>query len=329
MQPRKEGKRLTILDLAEYKPVRVDALPPLVLCLGTFDGVHRGHAALIDETCRRAALLRAEIPHVRAGAWCFAVPPRRFMSGGRAEQITSLREKLELMAAMGLDYICLGDFLSMRHMEPQTFLREVLQRGCNCVSTVCGFNHRFGKAGTGMPSDFEVVFGERAHVMNPVNDVGLGVVISSSRIRSLLLEGKMSEAVQLLGHPFVLRAPVMHGKALGRTIGLPTINQNFPAGHIVPAHGIYATRMRIGERSYVGVTNVGVRPTVEDAGRVNCETHILDFNESLYGKIVTTEFYIKLRDEKRFSCLPDLMEAIRADANAARAYFASGEGAGV
>ena len=75
MQPRKEGKRLTILDLAEYKPVRADALPPLVLCLGTFDGVHRGHAALIDETCRRAALLRAEIPHVRAGAWCFAVPP--------------------------------------------------------------------------------------------------------------------------------------------------------------------------------------------------------------------------------------------------------------
>ena len=318
---------MTILDLTTYRPVGREALPPLVLCMGTFDGVHRGHAALIEETRRQADRLRTELPDVRAGAWCFAVPPRRYMGGGRAEQITSLREKLDLMAAMGLDYVCLGDFAALRHMEPQAFLREILQRECHCVATVCGFNHRFGKAGTGKPTDFEAVFGDRAHILPPVNDVGQGVVISSSRIRSLLVEGRMSEAVQLLGHPFVLRAPVMHGKALGRTIGLPTINQNFPAGHMIPAHGIYATRVCIDNVSYIGVTNVGVRPTVEDAGRVNCETHILDFNESLYGRIVTTEFYIKLRDEKRFGGLPDLMEAIRADAAAAREYFASGEGA--
>ena len=318
---------MTILDLKEYKPICTEAVPPLVLCLGTFDGVHRGHAALIEETRRQADRIRAEIPDVRAGAWCFAVPPRRYMGGGRAEQITSLREKLDLMAAMGLDYVCLGDFSSLRHMDPECFLRDVLQDECHCVSTVCGFNHRFGRAGTGTPADMKTVFGDHARIMDPVNDVRLGVVISSSRIRSLLTAGRMAEAVRLMGHPFLLRAPVMHGKALGRTIGLPTVNQNFPAGHIIPACGIYATRVRIKGEYYLGVTNVGKRPTVEDSDRINCETHILDFNGSLYGEVITTEFYTKLRDEKRFESLAALTEAIRADADAARSYFASGKGA--
>lgn len=318
---------MTILDLKEYKPICTEAVPPLVLCLGTFDGVHRGHAALIEETRRQADRIRAEIPDVRAGAWCFAVPPRRYMGGGRAEQITSLREKLDLMASMGLDYVCLGDFALLRHMDPECFLRTVLQDECHCVSTVCGFNHRFGRAGTGTPADMKTVFGDRARIMDPVNDIYLGVVISSSRIRSLLTAGRMAEAVRLMGHPFLLRAPVMHGKALGRTIGLPTVNQNFPAGHIIPACGIYATRVRINGEYYLGVTNVGKRPTVEDSDRINCETHILDFNGSLYGEVITTEFYTKLRDEKRFESLAALTEAIRADADAARSYFASGKGA--
>ena len=320
---------MTILDLTTYRPVEREALPPLVLCMGTFDGVHRGHAALIEETRRLADRLRAELPDVRAGAWCFAVPPRRYMGGGRAEQITSLREKLDLMAAMGLDYVCLGDFAALRHMEPQTFLSNVLQVECHCVATVCGFNHRFGKAGAGKPSDFAAVFGEHAHTLEPVVDMEQEVVISSSYIRALLEQGDMAQAVALLGHPFLLCAPVMHGKALGRTIGLPTVNQNFPACHIIPAHGIYATRVCIDGVSYIGVTNVGVRPTVEDTGRVNCETHILDFNGSLYGRVITTEFYTKLRDEKRFGGLAELMEAIRADAATARAYFAGVEGARV
>ena len=162
-----------------------------------------------------------------------------------------------------------------------------------------------------------------------MNDLGQGVVISSSRIRSLLLAGDMDEAVRLLGHPFVLRAPVMHGKALGRTIGLPTINQNFPAGHLIPAHGIYATRVRVGKTSYIGVTNVGKRPTVRDGDHINCETHILDFNASLYGDVITVEFYHKLRNEKKFDGLTALMEAIQADAQAARNYFEKRQGGAV
>ena len=316
---------MIILVLSTYKPVCADAVPPLVLCMGTFDGVHRGHAALIEATRNLTARLRTEIPNVQAGAWCFAVPPRRFMGGGKAEQITSLREKLDLMRALGLDYVCLGDFVALRQTEPRDFLCEILQKECHCVATVCGFNHRFGRQGMGMPADFEAVFGDRAQMLSPVNDVRLGVVISSSRIRSLILQGNMEEAVCLLGHPFLLRAPVMHGKALGRTIGLPTANQNFPAGHLVPELGIYATRVRIGEKSYIGVTNVGKRPTVEDSGHINCETHILDFNGTLYGDVITTEFYTKLRDERRFESLEALTAAIRSDAAAARAYFQSRE----
>ena len=298
----------------------------MVLCLGYFDGVHRGHATLIDVAKRQAEALRAELPDIRVGAWCFAVSPRLHLGGARQPQITSLREKLDLMAEMGLDYVCLGTFETLRNLSPEMFIEDVLKCECRCVSVVCGFNHRFGKGGMGTPADLQTAFGDRALVLAPVNDTEQGAVISSSRIRSLLIKGEMEEAVRLLGHPFVLRAPVMHGKALGRTIGLPTVNQNFPAGHLIPAHGIYATRVRIGETTYIGVTNVGSRPTVQDGDHVNCETHILDFNGSLYGKVISVEFYRKLRDEKKFDGLPALMEAIRTDAEAARNFFASVEG---
>lgn len=314
------------LDLSVMKPLRTAALPPMVLCLGNFDGVHRGHAALIEATVKQAESMRAEIPTVCAGAWCFAVPPRRYLGVDSYLQITSLREKLDLMAKLGLQYAILGDFSTLQLLSPHDFLEDILKEQCHCISTVCGFNHRFGKEGAGKPSDLEAAFGNRALVLSPVNDMGQGIVISSSRIRSLLTEGKMEESVRLLGHPFVLRAPVMHGKALGRTIGLPTINQNFPAGHLIPAHGIYATRLLIGDQHYIGVTNVGSRPTVQDGNRVNCETHILNFNGSLYGEIITTEFYTKLRDEKKFESLQALTTAIRADAIAARNYFENKRG---
>lgn len=318
---------MIVLDLTTKRPISAETLPPAVLCLGNFDGVHRGHAALIEATVRQAKALRGEAPAVRAGAWCFAVPPRRYLTGEAPAQITSLREKLDLMADLGLDYAYLGDFTALHALTPKQFMEQILQDQCHCISTVCGFNHRFGNGGGGLPSDLEAVFGTRALVLSPVNDMGQGVVISSSHIRSLLLEGRMEEAVCLLGHPFLLRAPVVHGKALGRTIGLPTVNQYFPAAHLIPAHGIYATRVKVGEGSYIGVTNVGRRPTVKDGDRINCETHILNFNGSLYGETVTVEFYAKLRDEKKFDGLTQLTNAIRADAEAARAFFDRRKGA--
>lgn len=320
---------MIIIDLSDMRPFSSPVLPPAVLCLGNFDGVHRGHAALIGAAVKQAEALRTEVPGVRSGAWCFATSPRRRLGGERHAQITSLREKLEWMASLGLELAYLGEFSSLCSYSPEQFISEILQKECRCISTVCGFNHRFGRGGRGKPSDLEAVFGTRALVVPPVNDMGQGVVISSSYIRSLLREGQMEEAVRLLGHPFVLRAPVMHGKALGRTIGLPTVNQNFPAGHLIPARGIYATRVSVDGRSYIGVTNVGNRPTVEDSGRVNSETFILDFNETLYGKVITTEFYGKLRDEKKFGGLQELQDAIRADAQNARLFFARREGGAV
>lgn len=315
---------MIVIQLNTMSPV--SERPSAVLCLGNFDGVHRGHAALIEATCRQAEALRREDPAVRSGAWCFAVPPRRYLGTEPLSQITSLREKLELMAQRGLDYAYLGDFAALRDMTPDTFITQILKQECHAVSTVCGFNYRFGGGGRGLPSDLEAVFGDRALTLPPVNDMGQGVVISSSRIRTLLRDGDMAGAVRLLGHPFLLRAPVVHGKALGRTIGLPTTNQFFPAAHLIPAHGIYATRVTVDGQTYIGVTNVGKRPTVRDGDFVNCETHILDFNASLYGRTVTVEFYHRLRDEKKFDGLPQLMEAIRGDAANARAFFAQSNG---
>lgn len=315
---------MTVIQLHTMTPV--DDRPPVVLCLGNFDGVHRGHAALIEATCRHAQQLRMAHPDVRSGAWCFAVPPRRYLPAPCPPQITSLREKLEHMARLGLEYAYLTDFRALRDMSPEAFIREHLMAECHAVATVCGFNHRFGGGGRGMPSDLEAAFGDHALTLPPVGDAGQGVVISSSHIRTLLCEGDMAGAVRLLGHPFVLRAPVVHGKALGRTIGLPTANQFFPATHLIPAHGIYATRIRLDGCSYIGVTNVGKRPTVHDGDFVNSETYILDFNGSLYGRVIEVEFYHRLRDERRFPDLSALTAAIRADAQHAREFFAQQDG---
>ena len=128
----------------------------------------------------------------------------------------------------------------------------------------------------------------------------------------------------MLGRPFFIDFPVIHGKELGRSIGVPTINQDFPEGHVIPAHGVYACKVDIGESSYAGVANVGSHPTVDKCAKVNCETHIIGYTGWLYGEKIKVSFYKKLRDEQKFPTLDELIAQINRDIAETNDYFASG-----
>ena len=307
---------MTIYRLPQAVPM---ALPdgPIALALGNFDGVHEGHRRLL---CAAREAARA-IPGCLCGAWTFTSLAK---AGADTPALTTTEEKLRQFAEAGLDFAILVDFSAVRNLSPEQFVREHLIAALHCAAVVCGFNFRFGYRGAGTSSDLSRLLAEAnvpLTVIDPVTHEDTPV--SSTRIRAAVEAGDMEEAAALLGRPFSVYFPVRHGKQLGRTIGLPTINQYFAAGHIVPRHGIYACICTVGDTRHMGVANVGVRPSVVSDGHVNCETHIMDFDGVLYGESIRVEFLTRLRDEMRFDSIDALRQAIEADIRNARAYFAA------
>jgi len=187
---------------------------------------------------------------------------------------------------------------------------------------VAGHDFRFGKGGAGTPERLEGLCRELGLDCDVVGQVKLeGVVISSTYIRGLIQAGEMERAVRFLGHPHVLSGPVVHGKALGRSIGIPTANLTVPPEVLTPAFGVYATKVWVGEHSRLAVTNVGVRPTVDDGGGVSVEPWLLDFDGDLYGRSIRVEFFRRLRGERKFAALEELRAAILENADQTRTYF--------
>ncbi len=312
-----------LIDLASGGIVCHNDLPPLVLAIGNFDGVHLGHRRLIE----RAVELSSENCSVmdgktcESGVFCFSTPPADSLLADPPRHICTLDDKLELFRGFGVRYAVVAEFDDLCKTSPQDFVLFLKNR-CKCVSIVCGFNFKFGRGGAGTPEDLIKAFPDSAHVIPPVKDEE-GITISSSRIRALLQDGDAERATRLLGRPFFLYSKVIYGKALGRKLGIPTVNQNFGRKMLIPKCGIYVTRALFGGKSYMGVSNVGRRPTVEDMGEINCETHIIDFDGDLYGEKIRIEFLARIRDEKRFSSTDELREAVAGDIEFARGYFAN------
>ena len=277
-----------------------------VVALGFFDGVHRGHRLLLDETVRRA----------RAGGLTSAV--FTFTDEGARLKPDSIRicteeERYRLLFEAGIDVIFTSAFSSVSSLSPEAFVSDILLTRCHAAGAVCGFNYRFGACAAGDTDTLRTLmdgYGE-VSVIPPLLYQGLPV--SSTRIRAALLEGDIPTVTRLLGRPYILSAPVLHGKALGRTLGIPTINQTFPSGVGIPRHGVYAVTCDIDGETYLGVANVGLRPTVDDDGRVNCETHIVSFEGDLYGRCIKTTFLSFLRPEIKFSSVEELSAQIQKD----------------
>ena len=278
-----------------------------VLLLGYFDGVHRGHRALIEQAVKCAAGERCVV------VWTFDT-----LSKG--ELLTDNAEKCALFAEYGVDYAVFENFESLKDFDGRTFFDEVIVRRHHPSAVICGYNFRFGRRAAWSSDDlcrFAEESGVDCTVVSPVEREGIPV--SSTAIRSAIASGDVQTAAELLGRPYSLTLPVVHGKALGRTIGHPTINQIIPPGRMSPARGVYSCTVVFTDKSGVrqcrgGVCNIGSRPTVNrNEADVTLETYIFNYSGDLYDCSVQTEFVEKLRDERKFSSVDELAEQIRRD----------------
>lgn len=305
------------------------ARAPCALTIGNFDGVHRGHQALLSQVRGAAARLGLE-----AAVMTFEPHPREYFamrSGDLSRapaRIANLRDKLGDLAKAGIDRVIVEHFNEhFAAMPPQQFIERVLVDGLHVKWLMVGDDFRFGAKRAGDIAMLAQAGREYGFQVETLPTVLLGEQrISSSAVRAALAEGDFARTQELLGHPYTMSGHVIHGQKLGRTLGFPTLNLRVV--HRPALAGIFVVQVHgLADQPLPAVASLGVRPTVEDAGRMLLEVHVFDYDQASYGKLVRVEFLAKLRDEEKYVDLPTLTEAIDRDAIQARAFFAQRSGA--
>ena len=293
-----------------------------VIALGFFDGVHLGHAALLRRTVEEAAR-RGATPAV----FTFDRPPKEVVTGIPCPLIASPEDRKGLLERLfGIKDVIMVPFdREMMTTAWDDFVTKILVERYHAVHLVAGHDHHFGHKNQGSPELLMEKCAELCLGCDIVPKVELdGITVSSTYIRNLVGMGQLERASRFLGHPHVLTQEVRHGRRIGHTIGVPTVNLVAPPHVLVPSHGVYVTRVFLpnGE-SYPAVTNVGTRPTVNNGTDVTVEPWLLGFDGDLYGQRVRVEFFKRIRDEIRFDSLDSLRLQIQKDAQFTRDYFES------
>jgi riboflavin kinase/FMN adenylyltransferase len=292
---------------------------PHVIALGFFDGVHIGHGALLSRCVQRAGELGA-VP----AAYTFDAHPASFITGSKTPLLSTPADRAGLMRrCYGIQDVIIGHYDERLMKTPWREFVTDLVRDHNAVHLVAGHDFHFGYKGEGNPQRLQALCAELGLGCDIVAKVEEdGVTVSSTYIRTLIAQGEMARAVQFLGHPHVLSGVVRHGKRLGTTLGFPTVNLTLPAGVIVPAHGVYAARLVLADgSSHPAVTNVGIRPTLDDGNAVTVESYLLHFDGDLYEQEVRVEFYTYLRPERKFDTLEELRAEVMKNACQAEEFF--------
>ena len=292
---------------------------PIALTLGNFDGVHRGHQAMLARLTEAAEDLA-----LPSAVLTFDPHPREFFEPGAAPpRLSTLRDKLERLAACGVTEVHIARFdAALAAMRPETFVDEVLEGRLETRWVLVGDDFRFGKGRSG---DLAVLrrLATRFSVEAMPTVVVDGERASSSAVRAALAAGQFERATRLLGRPHAVTGRVAHGDKLGRKLGFPTAN--IVLRHASPLTGVFTVRVHgLGQTSRAGVASVGVRPTVKADAKPLLEVFVFDFDEACYGRRVTVDFLHKLRDEARYPDLDTLSRQIQADVLEAREYFAAG-----
>lgn len=291
-----------------------------VIALGFFDGVHRGHGALLRQVKRLAEELDAV-----SAAHTFATHPGALVSHRPTPLLSTPEDRAYLMKSLyGVEEVIVAPFdEEMMTMPWETFVTRNLIRDLGCVGVVVGQDHRFGYKGEGTAEKLKALCGELSVACRVVEKVTLdGRTVSSTYIRSLVEAGEMEEAARFLDHPHLLRGSVRHGRGLGRTLGFPTVNILPAQGVLLPAYGVYAAKVTLEDGStYCAATNVGVRPTVAEGAQATVEAFLLDFQGDVYGRRVSLEFYRRLRPERRFESLEELRREVANNVRQTRDYF--------
>lgn len=291
-----------------------------VIALGFFDGVHRGHGALLEKAVQRARELGAE-PVV----FTFDRPPKEVVTGKLVFLINSPEDRRGLVKRLyGIERIILAPFdREMMTLPWDAFVEQKLVRELNAVHLVAGHDHRFGHKNQGTPALLQEKCRELGLGCDIIPKVEIdGITVSSTYIRELVESGDVETAARFLGHRHCMTQTVGHGQRLGRTIGIPTVNLTVPDHVLTPKFGVYVSRVYLPDgRSCAGVTNVGTRPTVSQGDAVSVETFLLDFDGDLYGQSIRLEYCKRLRGEVKFDSLEALREEIQKNIRQTRAYF--------
>lgn len=280
------------------------------VALGAFDGLHIGHRAVIDK-----ALQSGLFPVV----FTFRDNPAEVLTGS-CRYLTTVEERLRILESWGVQAVVMPDFRNVAGWEPERFL-NMLHTDLCAKQVSCGVDFSFGKKAAGN-TKLLGSFCEEHDIVLRITDAVLykNERVSSTRIRNAMENGDMEAVTDMLGRPFSFEFEVVHGNHLGRTIGIPTINQTFPEQFILPRFGVYASAVYVDGNVYCGVTNVGVKPTV-GSERALSETWMPDFSGDLYGKTLRLELLGFIRDEKKFPSLEALRSVIEENAVTAREIF--------
>ena len=294
------------------------ALRGAVVALGNFDGVHKGHQAVIA-----AARAEAKARGVPLGVVSFEPHPRSFLNPGAPEfRLTPLAAKARALGRLGVDFIVALAFdATMAATSAEAFVDDILVAGLGAAHVVIGYDFCFGRGRSGNAEFLSRLGAARGFGLTVVEAVRHdGEVYHSTLIRQLLAEGKPREAGRLMGHWWHIEGPVLPGDQRGRTIGFPTANIALE-GYMHPALGVYAVRVEVDGRTYGGVANFGKRPTFDKKDAL-LEVHLFDFAGDLYGKTLVVAFVAFLRAERKFAGLDELKAQIAADSEEARRILA-------
>ncbi|MEH7177170.1 bifunctional riboflavin kinase/FAD synthetase [Neobacillus vireti] len=294
-------------------------LPPLSMALGYFDGVHRGHQKVILE-----AKQQADQKGLLSAVMTFDPHPSVVLgkSEKHVQYITPIADKINLIEAIGIDYLFIVHFTSeFANLLPQEFIDQYVI-DLNVKHVVAGFDFSYGRMGKGTMETLPFHSREKFN-FTVVEKLTCGAEkVSSTRIRQFIREGNTVELPGLLGRFYITAGEVIHGDKRGRTIGFPTANVETFDEYILPPLGVYAVRIKIGENWYEGVCNVGTKPTFNmDAFRVSVEVNVFHFDQSIYGEHVIVEWHKYLRKEQKFSGIEELVSQIERDKQNAIQYF--------
>lgn len=284
-------------------------IPPCVIALGFFDGVHIAHRSLLKQ-----ARMLADSLSLPLAVFTFYSESKDLKSGSM--RLYSTEEKLKLLEECDVDYTLLADFSEMKDMSSETFVGEVLIDGLRARAVVAGYNFTYGKGGKGNISTLGEELNKYGVICHRVEEEKLdGKTLSTTYIKSLLDAGSLREATRALGKPYFLTGRVVRGRGLGRKLGMPTVNIDLDATRYNPKEGVYITATETEGGLYLSLTNMGRCPTFGKR-ELHAETEILDFDGDLYGREIRIYFLDYLREEQQFSSEKELLMQIKLDKEA-------------
>jgi riboflavin kinase / FMN adenylyltransferase len=305
----------------------VEKLPQLnnaVITTGTFDGVHTGHKVVLQQVINKAKAVQGESVVIT-----FYPHPRKVLQSHADSLllINTLEERIALIELIGIDHLVVISFdESFYHLSATAYIKHFLVEKFNPHTIIIGYDHKFGNQREGDIHLLKSLSNSYGYYVEEISkQVCDDISVSSTKIRNAVKEANLLLAKNLLGYPFFFQGTIIKGKQLGRTIGYPTANLRLPADKLIPQNGVYAVQCNIlhheyANQTFVGMMNIGVRPTV-DGQTKNIEVNIFDFNADIYDCTLRVYAYSFLREEVKFSGLPELKEQLHKDMQATKTFF--------